>query len=925
MKIFYLKLLSYIILIPLISFKISLCEIILTSNSNNGYKRFGRSVSISEKYAIVGTDYNEAKYSSVYIYEIYGLKWSLEKEFRTYANDGLGSGVAISNNYAIIGACYEDQNSTKNSGVVYMLSRNENSWDLQCKINAPDMTANAVFGRSVSICNNQIIVGAPGDGGLKSYNSAYIFVANNDNWILQEKLTASDLNDDSYFGNKVSIFNNYAIVSARNSVYFYFYDGNNWLEHSKFSFDRIYSMPSVSITNNYAIVGFSNHAYIYELKNDIWTNVCTFSIASTSVYPGFVSIFNEYAAIGERLASYKGTHSGAVCIYQRIKDSWQRQAIITASDTNEHDNFGSYVSITNNNVIVGVPSKDDCVAYIYPTNIQNPIISGHVTGLNEVPLSGATISFDKLSPSIITNEKGYFEKDVIYNWSGRATVSFENYIFKPCYIEFSTVTNNIQNQNFKVPTSTITGFVKDNLKNPFNNATIQFENWKTVNTDENGFYQIDIFNEWLGNANIFYKNYIFDPPNISFNSIAQDLTNQNFSISVFTISGFVKDLTGNPISGIEIDFSDEGGKTFTNSQGYYCHNVYHNWSGTVTVQGKGFKYSPQGILYNNVFQHYPNQHFIGSKNSVSGYCLNSLNKPIEDVEILMLPDQITTLTDKYGFYSFDIDYLWSGTLKSTKPGYSFEPEAKEYQSIENNTGNQNFIGEIKTYSVTGTIFDQTNSPIDNVQLYTNEENQNSVQTDSNGIYEIIVHSDWTGIITPQKQGYIFNPTFRSYDNISKNHILQHFTGEYNEVNNSLDWSVNVSQFIYQSMITAIVKDQDNNLLQSDKDKLAAFVDGKCRGMITPSPVADGKRFFLQVWSDQNSEQMTIKYYDSKKNIVYTHVFPDIEFVPNLELGMISDPYVFTVQKGQHIPDANDDGEVNLIDVIDVLQFITDFK
>jgi hypothetical protein len=715
-----------------------LCETILKSNSD--YKRFGSAVSITEKYAIVGTNSNEAKIRSAYIYETDGLKWNLEKEFHSFCKgDGFGSDVSISNNYAIIGASHDDNNSIKNSGVVYIFCNNDKSWELQCKINASNITANAGFGSSVSICNNRIIVGAPGDGGYKSFNSAYIFVYSNGKWLLQDKLSVNNVNDDSYFGKDVSICNNHAIVSARNSVYFFSYDGNNWLEQSSFSFDNIYSIPSVSITNNYAIVSQSNYAYIYELQNETWINVCKFFHASSSVYTGNVSIFNEYAAIGESLAPYKGSHSGAVFIYQRINDNWQRQSIITGSDTTEHDYFGMKVSISNENIIVGVPSKDDGVAYVYPINTQNPIISGQVTGLNDIPLFGATIAFDKLS-SIKTNVNGYFEKDVCYNWSGKATVSFENYIFEPDFIEFSTVTNNIQNQNYKVPTSTITGFVKDNLNNPFINAKIQFDNWKTVNTDENGFYQIDIFNEWLGDANISYKDYIFDPPNISFDSIGQDLSNQNFIISVYTVSGFVKDLTGNPISGIEIIFSDEGGKTFTNSQGYYCHNVYHNWSGTVIAQGKGFKYSPQGIRYNNVSKHYPNQQYVGSKLLVSGYCLNSSNKSIRDVEITMLPDQLTTSSDNYGFYSFDIHYMWTGRLKAIKTGYSFEPNNREFQSIENSIGNQNFIGDIDTYSVTGTIFDQTSNPIDNVQLYVNEEIQNSVQTDSNGTFEIIVHS-----------------------------------------------------------------------------------------------------------------------------------------------------------------------------------------
>jgi len=324
-----------------------------------------------------------------------------------------------------------------------------------------DPSTNSAFGWSVSICDDYAIIGAPRNGKPYNYGSAYIFKRNDSNWAQQAMLSASDSYELNYFGKKVAISGNYSIIRASNSAYFFYYDGNRWSEHSKIATENL---PAVDIFQKYEIIATMHNAIIYELKNNIWEKVTTIYTSNRYGYIDHVSVFDNYAIIGKTAASFNGKDSGAALIYKRIDGNWKRQTTIIASDGYEEDHYGTAVSISQNHFIVGAPYKDHNsirdvgAVYIYPIDTINPVISGYVRGLNDIPLSDASISFDKLSSPIKTNAKGYFEKDVCYNWSGRATVSFENYIFEPDFIAFSTVTNNIQNQNYKVPTSTITGF-----------------------------------------------------------------------------------------------------------------------------------------------------------------------------------------------------------------------------------------------------------------------------------------------------------------------------------------------------------------------------------------------------------------------------------------------------------------------------------
>ena len=104
------------------------------------------------------------------------------------ANDYFGISISISGNYAVVGAHQEDQdtsggNTLSNAGSVYVFERDSSgNWNEVQKIVAPDRAANDEFGISLAISGDYAIVGAYLDdkdtsGGniMSDAGSAYVF------------------------------------------------------------------------------------------------------------------------------------------------------------------------------------------------------------------------------------------------------------------------------------------------------------------------------------------------------------------------------------------------------------------------------------------------------------------------------------------------------------------------------------------------------------------------------------------------------------------------------------------------------------------------------------------------------------------------------------------------------------------------------
>jgi hypothetical protein len=132
--------------------------------------RFGSSVSISGDYAIIGASQKTVggniRQGKAYIYKrtgTTGSTWS--SQYSIIASDGeakdeLGYAVSISGDYAVVGCSYKDIGGIRDKGKAYIFKRGT-PWIEQAALVQSDATKDDLFGASVCISGNNIIVGAP--------------------------------------------------------------------------------------------------------------------------------------------------------------------------------------------------------------------------------------------------------------------------------------------------------------------------------------------------------------------------------------------------------------------------------------------------------------------------------------------------------------------------------------------------------------------------------------------------------------------------------------------------------------------------------------------------------------------------------------------------------------------------------------------
>jgi len=234
----------------------------LMASDGDSYDHFGYSVAISGDFAIVGAfgagDY-PVNFGAAYIYGFDGTKWVEQQKLVPsdgYPGDQFGRKVSISGKYAIIGAPLNDDFGMM-SGAAYIFHYDGTKWIEQQKLLPSVGEKGDRFGWAVSISDtNAIVTAYLGDGAAEDSGASYVYHFNGSKWIEQQKLYEIDGSTFDRYGFSTAISGNYLLVTSKTrwpagGVYLYHYDGTSW--HKA---DRYWRAgESVSLDGHRVIIG----------------------------------------------------------------------------------------------------------------------------------------------------------------------------------------------------------------------------------------------------------------------------------------------------------------------------------------------------------------------------------------------------------------------------------------------------------------------------------------------------------------------------------------------------------------------------------------------------------------------------------------------------------------------------------------------
>jgi len=301
--------------------------------------QFGVSVSVDGNSALVGAHFDGstplANTGAAYVFVRSGNSWTEQQKLVAsdgQAQDRLGHSVALSGDTALVSALFDDHDNQidMDTGSVYVFVRSGNTWSFEQRIVAGDGQAGDEFGYAVALSGDTALIGAhkDDDNGTSS-GSAYVFVRTGGVWTLQEKLLATDGNNNDAFGGSVSLHGETAVIGADSESD----NGSN-----------------------------AGAAYVFVRSNNAWsqqTKLLASDGASTDRFGYSVAVHGETAVVGARYDNNVFQNAGAAYVFTRSGGLWTEQEKLIPNDVAQQDSFGSAVAVSADAVLVGKTGDDD--------------------------------------------------------------------------------------------------------------------------------------------------------------------------------------------------------------------------------------------------------------------------------------------------------------------------------------------------------------------------------------------------------------------------------------------------------------------------------------------------------------------------------------------------------------------------------------
>jgi uncharacterized repeat protein (TIGR01451 family) len=344
---------------------------------------FGTAVAITGERVVVGAPRDSSAgpraAGAAYVFVRQGATWIREQKL--LASDPVeiaffGGSVAASGDTAVIGAEYARDAGGSQTGAAYVFTRAGGAWAQQARLTDADGGTDS-FGFAVSISDDTVAVGVPGDGPNEPpVGAIQVFVRSGTAWTLQQELTVSHTQATSSFGHSLTLQGDTLAGGINNAAYVFVRTGTVWSQRQRvdtFTSLRpllaldgdtlMFADPAQSGPGPLMLVS-AGAAFAFVRSGDTWTLQQRLAGSDGFIdgFGGSVAVSGDTVAVGTSGDDLThGRDVGTVSVFVRAGTAWVEQQKIVAADAQPGDGLGRSVALSGDTLI----AVNRAAAYVF--------------------------------------------------------------------------------------------------------------------------------------------------------------------------------------------------------------------------------------------------------------------------------------------------------------------------------------------------------------------------------------------------------------------------------------------------------------------------------------------------------------------------------------------------------------------------------
>lgn len=405
----------------------------------------------------------------------------------------------------------------------------------------------------------------------------------------------------------------------------------------------------------------------------------------------------------------------------------------------------------------------------FQANIIQYTITGNVTK-NGIAMPGVNIAYG--TENIQSNAQGQFPIIAPWHTSLILIPTYLHHSFSPSQIQINEIENNM-NVSFEAiedPLYLVSGTIRKSDLTPLSECNVNIQG-QIIQTNQNGYY-----------SRLFYPTneiisivpskagYSFNPEQINLQGINAPQLNLDFTASpqMLTISGRV---TGAGVVGLTLS-GDITAEVMSDAEGFYSiGQIPYLSSGSIIPSKAHYSFNPPQYIFSQLTASLSQINFSAIPDSyLVEIHVRDQGNPLSNA--LITHGSFQGLSDINGYYAFYLPYMSSVTVSVSKENYFFIVPQQTIELIQSNQSLEFNTRPPLQFSVSGYVRYQ-GQPLSQV-LMVNEIQP--IYTDQNGYYSLNVNEGSSLSISPQKEGYQFNPAVLNIQHISAS-MTQDFTAQ----------------------------------------------------------------------------------------------------------------------------------------------------